>query len=326
MPRPRRAWVSQEVGSFHLISRIVGAEIILHEEEKEYFLKLLERLASGFFVAIHAFCIMGNHFHILATGLELEAGKASKKELYQRYRSMYGKNADPPAGAFESDGSLIPDDDGGVERLRRRLGSISCFVQELKQTFSRWYNKKYDRKGYLWSDRFKGVIVDKDEAQLACSAYIDLNPVRAGIVERPEDYRWCSLGMRVRNPGRSKKLLTLLYILDDNIGGFSQSESSGKRIVTKSLYRYRKFVYLSGGLEKEGEAVTAPTLVDDVVSSHGRIGIEDKFRFRVRNISEGLAVGSHSFIADIQKSFNRKFIRPRAFIGGCGLYTTRVLR
>ena len=326
MPRPRRAWVSQETGSFHIISRIVGGEIILYDGEKEYFLKLLERLASGFFVDIHAFCVMGNHFHILATGLELEAKKASKKELYVRYKAVYGKDADPPAGSVESDGTLIPDEDGGVERLRRRLGSISCFVQELKQTFSRWYNKKYERKGYLWSDRFKGVIVDKGEAQLACSAYIDLNPVRAGIVECPEDYRWCSLGLRVRYPGRSKKLLALLSTLDDNIEGFSRLDSPGKRIDTKSFYRYRKFVYLSGGLEKEGKAVIAPESVDDVVSHHGRIGIGDRFRFRVKNISEGLAVGSYSFIADIQKSSNRKFIRPRTFIEGSYLFATRVLR
>ncbi|MCP5049556.1 MAG: hypothetical protein GY940_20470 [bacterium] len=110
---------------------------------------------------------MGNHFHILATGLELEAEKATKEELFQRYRLIYPKDPLPPEGYFESDGSFIPDADGGVERLRQRLGSISRFVQELKQTFSRWYNKRNGRKGYLWSDRFKGVIVSKGEILLA---------------------------------------------------------------------------------------------------------------------------------------------------------------
>jgi hypothetical protein len=104
--------------------------------------------------------------------MELEAKNASDEELLRRYRHMYGKNADPPVGSYETDGSIIPDEDGGKERLRTRLGSISRFVQELKQTFSHWYNKKHDRKGYLWSDRFTGVIVGKGEAQLMCSAYI----------------------------------------------------------------------------------------------------------------------------------------------------------
>ncbi len=62
MPRTKRHWVSQKAGSFHIISRTTGQDILLHDEEKEYFFKLLERFASGFFVAIHAFCIMGNHF------------------------------------------------------------------------------------------------------------------------------------------------------------------------------------------------------------------------------------------------------------------------
>jgi hypothetical protein len=76
---------------------------------------------------------MSNHFHILVTGLEKEAANASKEELLQRYHLIYGDDAEPPAGTYDSSGQLIPDADGGVERLRRRLGSISRFVQELKQ-------------------------------------------------------------------------------------------------------------------------------------------------------------------------------------------------
>ncbi len=91
MPRTKRRWVSQQAGSFHIISRTAGGDILFQEEEKEYFLTLLERFAAGFFVEIHAFCVMGSHFHILATGLELEAKKASKEELFHRYRLIYPK-------------------------------------------------------------------------------------------------------------------------------------------------------------------------------------------------------------------------------------------
>jgi hypothetical protein len=76
MGRSKRPWVSQLVGSFHIISRVAGgtgSDFILQYQEKEYFLKLLERFASGFFVKVHAFAIMSNHFHILATGMELKA-------------------------------------------------------------------------------------------------------------------------------------------------------------------------------------------------------------------------------------------------------------
>jgi len=300
MGRPKRAWVSH----------LTGNDTRLNDGEKEYFMGLMEKFASGFFVDIHAFAIMSNHFHILATGLESDAKKASPEELKERYRQMYGKNAEPPEGVYSSNGTLIPDEDGGIARLRARLGDISRFVQELKQGFSRWYNKKHDRKGYLWRDRYTGVIVSKGDAQLTCSTYIDLNPVRAGIVKRPEDYRWCSLGQIVRNPERSRQLIKSIAVSDEK----------------NRLQWYREFVYVSGGIEKEGKAHIPDELIEDVVRYHGKLGIGDSLRYRVRNICEGLAMGTHSFISKVQKRYNRKFIRPRPLLGGNIFYSTRVLR
>lgn len=307
MPRSKRQWISQQAGSFHIISRTSGARLMLDDEEKEYFLKLLERFAAGFFVQIHAFAVMGNHFHILATGLELEAMKASRELLIERYRLMYGKTADPPGGTYDDSGNLIPDADDGTGRLRERLGSISRFVQELKQTFSHWYNKRHDREGYLWSDRFKGVLVENGEAHTVCSAYIDLNPVRAKLATKPEDYRWCSLGLWVRDPRRAGKLL-------------------GDPLAGDSLARYREFVYMSGGIERQGKGHIAAEWVEEVRKYHGTLGIGDQLGFRVRNFSEGLALGSHSFISGLQERLKRKYIRPRAFMKGAVLFCTRVLR
>lgn len=316
MGRRRRQWVSQDRGSFHIISRTAGGHILFHDQEKEYFMNLLERMASGFFVKIHTFAIMGNHFHILATGLEKEAQEASEEELLRRYRSIYGKDADPPVGSYDPDGALHPDPDGGTERLRRRLGSISRFVQEFKQSFSKWYNKTHNRKGYLWSDRFKGVIVDKEEAQLACSAYIDLNPVRANLAQMPEDYRWCGLGLWVRNPKRAKKLLHMVSPVKTHSFGIA------------GLPCYREFVYLSGGIQSDGKKSIPPELINQVRRCHGRLGIGDSFRYRIKNISEGIAIGTHGFISGLQRQCKRKFIRPRSFLPGENqfFFATRHLR
>jgi hypothetical protein len=275
------------------------------DQEKEYFFKLMTVFASGFFVDIHAFCIMGTHFHILASGLEQEAQNASKEELFRRYRLMFGEKAKPPTGSNKTYGYFHPDQDNGVERLRNRLGCISRFVQELKQTFSVWYNKRHNLKGYLWHDRFKGIILDRGEAQLVCSAYIDLNPLRANIVKRPEEYRWSSLGLRVRNPKHADQLMSHCQ---------------------ENLSWYREFVYLSGGIERQGKEKIAPELVEDVIKVNGKLGIGDSFKYRVKNISEGIAIGSHSFISEIQRKYNRKFVRPRAFMNTNVLFATRVLR
>ena len=305
MPRDRRKLISQGQGSYHLISRISRDRAMFDDQEKEYLYNLLTVFASGFYVKIHAFCIMGNHFHIMATGLDQEAKEASKDELLCRYKLMYGEKAKPPTGSAKTYGYFQPDEDGGVERLRKRLGSISRFVQELKQTFSVWYNRRHDLKGHVWHDRFKGIILDKGEAQLVCSAYIDLNPLRANIVKRPEDYRWSSLGLWVRNPKYANQHVS-----------YCESNFSW----------YREFVYVSGGVEREGKGKIALETVDDVLKKNGELGIKDSLKYRIKNLSEGIAIGSHSFISEIQKRYNRKYIRPRAFMKTKVLFTTRVLR
>jgi hypothetical protein len=273
--------------------------------EKEYLFNLLSLFASGFFVKIHAFCIMGTHFHLLATMMDLDAHTAQKEELFRRYRLMYGQKAVPPSGSYKKYGSFQPDEDGGVERLRKRLGSISCFVQELKKTFSVWYNKRHGLKGYLWHDRFKGIVLDKGEPQLVCSAYIDLNPLRADLVKRPEDYRWCSLGMRLRDAKRADELL--IHCEGD-------------------LSWYRQFVYSCGGVEREGKHKIDPHIIDEVLKVQGRLGVGERLRYRVKNMSEGMAIGSHRFILEIQKRYNREFLRPRPFFKTNLLFTTRVLK
>jgi len=73
-----------------------------------------------------------------------------------------------------------------------RMHDLSCFVGELKQRISQRYNLKTERKGPLWEDRFKSVLVQGSPGVLATvAAYIDLNAVRAGIVVEPKDWRWC---------------------------------------------------------------------------------------------------------------------------------------
>ena len=67
-------------------------------------------------------------------------------------------------------------------------------------------------------------------------------------------------------------------------------------------------------------------LVNDVKSYHGKLGIGDSFRYRIKNISEGIAIGTFSFISVMQEKYKRKFIRPRSFLAGNRLFATRVLR
>jgi hypothetical protein len=72
------------------------------------------------------------------------------------------------------------------------MGDVSVFMKELKQRFSKWFNKERNRFGTLWAERFKSVLVeDQPGVVQTVAAYVDLNPVRAGLVKDPKDYRWC---------------------------------------------------------------------------------------------------------------------------------------
>jgi len=72
-----------------------------------------------------------------------------------------------------------------------RFCSLKRFMKELKERFSRWFNKRHGRRGTLWQERYRSILVEDGEALRTISAYLDLNPVRAGLVDDPKDHRRC---------------------------------------------------------------------------------------------------------------------------------------
>lgn len=87
-----------------------------------------------------------------------------------------------------------------------REQSVGKAVQMLGRYFVQYFNKRYDRKGTLWEGRYKATVIDAEHYLLACSQYIELNPVRCGLVENPDDYIWSSYGHNAL--GKANALLT----------------------------------------------------------------------------------------------------------------------
>ena len=71
-------------------------------------------------------------------------------------------------------------------------GDLGRFMQSVGRRYVRYINDTYERTGTLWEGRFKSAVVSRNEYLIACSRYIELNPVRAGMVGHPHDYRWSS--------------------------------------------------------------------------------------------------------------------------------------
>jgi len=179
--------------------------------------------------------------------------------------------------------------------------------------------------------------MEKGEPELICSAYIDLNAVRAGIVKKPEDYRWCSVGLRVRNPRKAKIFLKTIVItkektitaVDKKTGWLKQSIKSQSEELSFPVYR--AFLYNSGSEEVKGKAYIHPDIYQEAMKLNGKLKIGDKLKYRFRNLSEGIAAGSYKFIENIQIEHERKFIKPRKIISkgkedDCKLYSTRNLK
>jgi len=137
---------------------------------------------------------------------------------------------------------------GILARYEKRRGDLSIFMKMLKIRVTKYMNHRLDRVGTLWESRFKSVLVEGDEAALmTVAAYIDLNPVRAGIVARPEDYAYSGYGESCsKNRGAKAAKRGLGRILRESLGRRSQDAAALGESWRRTLGRYRLFLYIKG--------------------------------------------------------------------------------
>jgi REP element-mobilizing transposase RayT len=184
--RMARIKISGRGAVYHCMSRVVGGQRLLGPLEKEKLREMLWQQAAFSGVEIITYCLMANHIHLLVRiGAQ---NRASDAQLVDRALKFYGKKSlyvQTLRKALEEQGAL-PED--LREGLRERMGDVSAFMKELKQRFSKWYNRQQNRYGTLWAERFKSVLVeDQPSAVQAVAAYVDLNGVRGGLVKDPKE-------------------------------------------------------------------------------------------------------------------------------------------
>ena len=187
---------------YHCISTCVRQAMLCgkgHEHRKQWIEDRLQDLANAFAIGVCDFSVMDNHLHVMVR-LEPERAKDwSVEEVVRRWMVVYPPSKvdlnDPEAVQAYIDEELK--DTEKVEKSRKRLQSLSWFMKTLKEPLARMANKEDKCRGAFWAARFKSVAVLDEEALLATSAYIDLNPVAAGIAEFPETSAHTSIRQRV---------------------------------------------------------------------------------------------------------------------------------
>src|SRR6056297_2555732 len=283
MPRLPRLLVPEIPTVYHVVSRTALDGLPFTARDKEDLLSRIKKLSEIYFTEILGFCLMDNHFHLLVR--MFPADHVSDADLQARYRKKYGQETCYPAEKSSD--------------LRQKWSSLSEFVKEIKESFSKAYNKRCNRRGYLWGDRFKSLIVEDGDALLNCLAYIDLNPIRAGIVTRPEEYRWCSLGYHVQSGNRGDFLS-----LDFGHGDMGADAAERFRC-------YRAFVYETGAVDTGKGA----SLDGDVVSRERKreyvLGDVELFRYRCRYFSDSGVIGSRAYVERVGRVLQEKVPRRK---------------
>lgn len=186
----RKHVVDRKRGGFHhCLNRISGypGEYPLHDPVAEAgFISRLRALVRMFRVQCAGFALMGNHFHLVL--FAERSRRLSRRKLERHAKARWG-SLWKLRTRFWSEARW--------ERFNDSVFDLSLFMKELQGPFATWFNKVFGRRGRLWGDRFKSLSLNNDLAAVReLLAYVELNPVRAGLVPLPKLYRGCSAYLR----------------------------------------------------------------------------------------------------------------------------------
>lgn len=287
MARLPRLKVENQIGWYHLCSRVAGWIDWLPFEDPlacQQLLRTFRKYLSVYFCEAAGFCLMGNHYHLIVRFSPFR--HLTQDELYRRAQLLY------------------PDPDRVLrtprqwQRFHRRLFDVSEFMRNLQQSYAKWYNRHYNRRGSFWGQRFHSSILADDYSLLNALLYVELNPVRAGLVERPESWQYSSASLRCLQQD------SWLLSLDQIIPGGTNPEK---------LYRdYRAMLYYLGAIQTHPEKGVIPKQIFSIEESRGfrRPGA---FRTRLRFFSEALVLGTQLQVEQWIQSLRRRgyYLRRR---------------
>jgi putative transposase len=202
---------------------------------------------------------MANHFHILCE--VPEPRPLTQSELLERIEAGYGPER---VEALREQLERFAQQPDGVEQSKRlldfylrQMNDPSIFMKQLKGYFAQQYNRRHKRHGTLWSERFKSVLLEGGPAVAAIAAYIDLNPVRAGLCEDPKDYRYC---------------------------GYAEAIAKGSAIAQEGMRTVLNLPQSASPEEVQREY------------EKGELSLGERLRCKIRYFSDGVILGSHSFV------------------------------
>ena len=320
---------------YHCISRAVNREFVFGDVEREQqrmYMRMYENFSGN---RVLSYCFMSNHFHILLEVTPRAAGGLSDAELLKRLGAICHEAqvqevaaelaaARKKIRAGEATESLAA---AIHARFTYRMHDLSEFMKSFIQRYTQWHNRTHRRTGRLWEDRFKSVIVEDGVACKTMAAYIDLNPVRAGAVKDPADYRWSSYGEAVGGgaKGNGKKARAgLVRALrahrgvgaDAELWAHDVAREYRRILLAGAVEKLESRVARGGGTEvrrtrKGMSAEQAQRERERLEKQLEEIPFGRMLRCRVRYFTDGAVIGSRAFVNEAFASARERFSQAR---------------
>ena len=294
---------------YHCTTRAVNGEFLLHEVARERLRTQMWQVADFSGVEVLTYCLMSNHFHILIRVPNREEVVISDRELVRRFTVLYPEPTQYQPMTARYLRAILKKEGREAAVWRRRLlarmHDVSEFMKTLKQRYTIWYNRTHERYGTLWSERYKSTVVEGTEAALRITAaYIDLNPVRAGLVWDPKDYRWSGYGEAIGGSSEAREGIS--EAIRGDFGGFPNWREASRE--------YRRLLYCKGASGSPGKASSRTIPVEawlKVMKEGGELPVEAALRCRVRYFTDGTVLGSREFVDSVFQAYRDQFGKRR---------------
>jgi REP element-mobilizing transposase RayT len=325
---------------YHCVTRCVRRAFLLGEgpdDRKKWIEQRLQELAEIFAVAVGGFTVLDNHLHLLVRLDPDVAAGWSDEDVVRRWGRLFpprDKSRQPlPVTREWTEWRLK--DGGWVATARERLQNLGWFMKCLKEPLSRLANRQDQTRGAFFEGRFKSVAILDEESLLATCAYIDLNPVAAGIVTVPEASPYTSIKTRVEHAADQGRTADLQAAEHGSVAGSCASagieealwlcpiedrrglDSSREGMLEGfSLGSYLLLVDYTGRLFREGKA----TISRELSGIFARLGSSaESWWARLDKLSRGRLLGRF-FAASrerLREVATRLGVHHLANLGGC---------
>jgi len=300
MTMPRSSIVSlDETPWYHCVSRCVRRAFLCGKDKltgkdfshrRGWIAERIKKLSEVFCIHVAGYAVMSNHYHVILYVDRDMALSLDDREVIERWTRLF-QGTDVMRKFMDGEELIDGERDvllRSVEEIRGRLYSLSWYMRTLNEYVARLANKEDGARGRFWEGRYKSQALLDEKALLAALAYVDLNPVRAGIAKYPEESEFTSVYERIEAMNGKKACDERLMPFKGNVSDVSKeygpSEWRHSKVakagscchLTEIPYEFHEYLELvdwtARHIRKEGLShvdVGAPTILK-------RLGIEPK--------------------------------------------------